>query len=114
MAAQRQVWRGTGRWARLGSNQPVGALQMLYRTECGSRALRLPGGEQPSGEDLVLLVEYAHPVEGIAIDETLGREYREAVEELTGNEDVGSPGRAARALLATIGSARLLLEAPEG
>ena len=32
----------------------------------------LAGGEQPSGEDLQLLEEYAQPVEGIPFEDQLG------------------------------------------
>ncbi|MDP8942584.1 MAG: hypothetical protein M3N16_00440 [Actinomycetota bacterium] len=59
--------------------------------------------ERPDAADLELLEDYAAPVDGIEAEEDqLGGVYVELVREFTGRDDVHTPRRAARALLATI------------
>jgi hypothetical protein len=62
---------------------------------------RLWGGEQLTADDRELLEAYAEP-DGIVIEDQLGQDTRETVEVLTGRDDVWSPERAARALLAEL------------
>jgi hypothetical protein len=55
-----------------------------------------------SDADRELLTAYAEPSEGIVIEDQLGHGTVEAVEALTGESNVWSPERAARALLAEL------------
>jgi len=57
------------------------------------------GQDPPTKADLTLLEDYASP-EGVDADQLDGWTF-EAVQELTGREDVWSPGRASEALLGT-------------
>jgi hypothetical protein len=57
-------------------------------------------GEPLSEHDRALLIEYANA--DAYIEDQLDRVTRELAEEFTGNDDVWSPQRAARSVLATL------------
>jgi hypothetical protein len=60
---------------------------------------RLATGDRLTPSDRELLERYVAPSEAVELEDQLDRVTREAVEGLTGDRDVWSPGRAARALL---------------
>ena len=62
---------------------------------------RLAAGDPLTSIDRELLENYAAPSGGATVEDQLDRITREAVERLTGDDDVWSPRRAARALLAS-------------
>lgn len=65
---------------------------------------RVTAGEPLTEQDRELLDAYAAPEPG-TVEDQLDGHTREAVAEFTGRDDVWSPTRAARALLATLTTA---------
>jgi hypothetical protein len=75
-------------------------MSIAHPTFCAT-VERLAAGGSLTSSDRQLLENYAAPACEQTLEDKLDRVTREAVERLTGADDVWSPRRAARALLAS-------------